>query len=160
MKFIPRHRWDFIEEVDGITHQRCTNCGAECTIPKNKLSTSNPAQYRKIVSGGKYCTTKKLPGIDTTKVTITPNRPQLKDVVPPSKPRIEVPKPGINFPIQSAYIKPHTHEEAREFEELVMINLAYEELVKHGIRGRVRDILGRFLYSKGYEEKLKKLENG
>jgi hypothetical protein len=52
-----------------------------------------------------------------------------------------------------------TDVEARLKECMVMLNLAFEDLVSHNIRSHSRRVIGRFLYSAGYEEIVKKLDN-
>lgn len=45
-----------------------------------------------------------------------------------------------------------THTEARLQESLVLIKCMYEDMVKHNLRTKVRDMAGRFLYSHKFQE--------
>ena len=182
MEKIPRHKWitthheESTDFGEGFTFQECINCDAKRKVKTQYLGTTNVSSNSVILEGTKYCNKSKRPlpsniGVDIEHIETHPKG--LEDM--------ETPKPThTNAPIQAITadrqlektvkfmerygttgpIIKMDHQAAREFEELVMINLAYEELVKHGIRGRVRDILGRYLYSRGYQEKVKSLENG
>ena len=142
-----RHKFPkpvYAEGIEQVT-VHCIRCGCEGLLRKGKSMCyiwPNGSKYPK----------SKDPCHDGTAAIIDTGG---KEVVTPKQP------PTITHFPQGTRIVPNIVAVSlakTNFDLLVIFKLIYEDLVKHDVYSKSRQMAGRFLYSEGYQEYVKTIE--